>query len=210
LRNRFYLITRDLHLHAGLFISPFIIVFAISVFYLVHAWSPGQSPWASAPSRKVSNLKLPADIENLGGRARVDGVRSILDQIGIQGEIGFIRHIPKAKQLVVPVSIPGSQTVVTIDLATRSAAISERQTGLADALVLLHKSPGPHLVDIRMNWLPMFVWRFLADGTVYLLLFITASGIYLWAVLRSERRIGFALLTLGAFSFFGVVYAFVR
>jgi hypothetical protein len=56
----------------------------------------------------------------------------------------------------------------------------------------------------------MLVWRVLADGTVYLMLFITVSGIYLWVVLRSERRIGLALLTLGAFSFFGAVYALVR
>src|SRR4029079_9472663 len=34
--RRFYLITRDLHLYFGLFISPFILLFAISVFFLVH------------------------------------------------------------------------------------------------------------------------------------------------------------------------------
>ena len=207
MRNRFYLIIRDLHLYTGLFISPFVLVFAISVFYLVHAWVPAES---SRPPRKVTNLKLLPNVQDLSGRARVDAVRSILDQVGVQGEIGFIRHIPKERRLVVPMSIPGRQTVLTIDLAAQTATVLERQTGLADALVLLHKVPGPHLVDIRMNWFPMLVWRFLADGTVYLLLFITASGIYLWAVLRSERHVGLTLLTLGAFSFFGVVYAVVR
>ena len=29
--KRFYLVTRDLHLYLGLFISPFVLVFAISV-----------------------------------------------------------------------------------------------------------------------------------------------------------------------------------
>ena len=207
MRNRFYLIIRDLHLYTGLFISPFVLVFAISVFYLVHAWVPAES---SRPPRKVTNLKLLPNVQDLSGRARVDAVRSILDQVGVQGEIGFIRHIPKERRLVVPISIPGRQTVLTIDLAAQTATVLERQTGLSDALVLLHKVPGPHLMDIRMNWFPMLVWRFLADGTVYLLLFITASGIYLWAVLRSERHVGLTLLTLGAFSFFGVVYAVVR
>jgi uncharacterized iron-regulated membrane protein len=36
--RRFYRVTRDLHLYFGLFISPFILVFAVSVFYM----SPGQ------------------------------------------------------------------------------------------------------------------------------------------------------------------------
>src|SRR5205823_6124965 len=41
--KRFYLITRDLHLYVGLFISPFVLLFAISVIFLVHAWIPGMS-----------------------------------------------------------------------------------------------------------------------------------------------------------------------
>lgn len=97
-----------------------------------------------------------------------------------------------------------------IDLAARTAAISQRDTGFGDALVALHKSPGPHLVDIRMNWLPMGVWRWLADGTVYLLFFISVSGVYLWAVLRAERRIGLALMAAGAISFFGIIYAVIH
>ena len=39
--KRLYTITRDLHLYFGLFIAPFVLVFCISVFFLLHAWSPG-------------------------------------------------------------------------------------------------------------------------------------------------------------------------
>lgn len=66
----------------------------------------------------------------------------------------------------------------------------------------LHKSPGPHLADMRMNWVYMRIWRWLADATVYLLLFVSASGIYLWHVIRAERRAGLVLLAAGAISFF--------
>ena len=48
------------------------------------------------------------------------------------------------------------------------------------------------------------------SATVYLVLFLSVSGIYLWAVLRAERRVGLALLAAGAFSFFGLVYAIAR
>ena len=37
MNKRFYLITRDLHLYFGLFVSPFVLVFAFSVFFLVHS-----------------------------------------------------------------------------------------------------------------------------------------------------------------------------
>ena len=78
-----------------------------------------------------------------------------------------------------------------------------------DATVLLHKMPGPHNVAIRGNTTFMQVWRWLADATVYLLMFLSVSGVYLWAVLRSERRVGLALLAAGALSFAGLVYAVI-
>ena len=46
-----------------------------------------------------------------------------------------------------------------------------------------------------------------ADATVYLLLFLSLSGVYLWTMLRAERRVGVILLSAGAVSFFGIVYA---
>ena len=47
----------------------------------------------------------------------------------------------------------------------------------------------------------------MADATVYLVLFISVSGIYLWYVLRAERKVGFILIFAGALSFFGMAYA---
>ena len=108
---------------------------------------------------------------------------------------------------MVPVSVPGRETTVNIDLQNRTAEITRRTTGIWDAMVTLHKAPGPHLAAIPMNWFMMRVWRWLADATVYLLLFISLSGIYLWIVLRAERRVGLILLAAGASSFFGIIYA---
>jgi hypothetical protein len=201
--KRLYLVLRDLHLYCGLFISPFIVLFAVSVFVLVH---PMSSAVASS-SRLVQGLALPQNLESLSGLARVEAVRPVLNQAGVRGEIGFIRHIPKEHRLEIPVTVPGRETTLDLDLRARTATVTERQSGLLDAFVQLHKAPGPHLADIRMNWMAMSVWRWFADATVYLLLFLTASGIYMWAILRSERRVGFVLLTTGAVTFFGMVYA---
>ena len=73
--------------------------------------------------------------------------------------------------------------------------------------MFLHKAPGPHLADIRANWLPLLAWRGLADAIVYLMLFLTASGVYLWTALRSERRVGLIMLAAGAASLAGVACA---
>jgi|SRR5581483_1819739 len=204
--KRFYLVTRDLHLYVGLFISPFVLVFAISVFFLVHSWIPGAgNPDSSTTS--TSDLQLPSDLDKLSGRDLVNALRPLLDQIGVHGEVEFVRRIPQQHRLVVPVTVPGRKTSVTIDLQNRTTQIERHTTGIWDAMVVLHKLPGPHLSAIRMNWFMIRAWRWLADATAYLLLFISVSGIYLWIVLRAERRTGLILISMGAFSFFGIVYA---
>lgn len=204
----FYPFIRDLHLYLGLFISPFVVVFAASVFFLVHAWLPNSRE--AGATRVVTDLTLPANLETLSGRQLIDALQPVLAGIQAQGEVGWVQHRAKEHRLILPVSVPGRLTTVTIDVAKRAATIEPRITGLADAFVMLHKSPGPHLVGIRMNWFFMRLWRWFADGTVYLVLFLSVSGLYLWYGLRTERRIGLCLLAAGVISFSGLVYALVH
>ena len=49
-----------------------------------------------------------------------------------------------------------------------------------------------------------------ADATIYLVLFITISGIYLWWTLKAERRIGAVLLSAGIMTFLGLIYVVIR
>jgi len=206
MRGRFYRLIRDLHLYFGLFISPFVLVFAISVFFLVHARLPRIASETST-TRVVSALPLPSDLQTLSGRPLIEALKPALEKAEVRGEVGFVRHMVKEEKLIIPVTIPGRETTVSINIASREATIVTRETGLADALVVLHKFPGQHGPNIRMNWFAMKVWSWMADATVYLILFISVSGIYLWYVLRAERKVGFILLFAGALSFFGMAYA---
>jgi hypothetical protein len=203
-----YRVLRDLHLYFGLFVSPLVLVFAFSVFFLVHAWLPKASP--AAKGRVAMNLVLNPGLQELSGRPLIDALRPTLDAVGVQGEVGWVQHLANEKRYIIPVAVPGRTTTVVIDLEKRQASIEEKNTGLADAIVMLHKSPGPHLVGMRMNWIFMRIWWWLSDATVYLLVFTTVTGIYLWYVLRSDRKPGCAMMIAGAVSFLSIVYALVR
>ena len=173
---RFYRVIRDLHLYFGLFSSPFVLVFAISVFFLVHTWLPKIGSETST-TRVVSALPLPVNLQGLSGRPLIDSLKATLEKAGVHGEVGFIRYMVKEEKLTIPVTIPGRETIVTINIASREATIVTRETGLADAMATLHRSPGEHAPAIRMNWFYMQAWRWLADTTAYLVLFISLSGI---------------------------------
>lgn len=204
--RRLYLVTRDLHLYVGLFLSPFILVFSVSVFYLVHGLASRPAPDRTDEARTVTNLSIPPDIAQMQGHARVEALRSVLDHLGVRGEIDFIRHVSKDHRLIVPVRLPGRDTVVELDYQQGTASITSRQQSLGDAFVYMHKMPGPHNADLRGNSGLMRAWRLFADATAYLLLFITISGVYLWVALRAERTIGVTLIILGAATFAGLVY----
>jgi hypothetical protein len=193
-------------LYFGLFSSPFVLVFAISVFFLVHTWLPKIGSETSH-TRVVSALPLPKDLVTLLGRPLIDALKPALEKADVHGEVGFLQHMVKEEKLIIPVTVPGRQTIVTINIRSREATIVTRETGLADAMATLHRSPGEHAPAIRMNWFYMKAWRWLADTTAYLILFVSVSGIYLWYVLRAERRVGFVLIFAGALSFFGLAYA---
>lgn len=202
MKGLFYRLTRDLHLYFGLFISPFVLVFSVSVFFFVHAWTSSRAP---ETTRVVTSLDLPRDLTALTGRPLVDALKPVMEHLKIRGEIGFVQQ--RGETMLVPISIPGRAINVSLHLDRREATIVTRETGLADALMTLHKSPGGHGPDIRMNWFAMKAWRWFADATVYLTLFITISGVYLWAMLRAERRVGLLLLFAGTVTFFGIAYA---
>lgn len=184
--------------------SPLIVVFAVSVFFLVHSWLPGAG--SPATKRTVENVRIPDGLETAKGPAQVAALRVVLDQLNVSGEMGFIRYAPQQRRFNLPVLQPGRETQVEIQLATRTATISRRSTGFADAMVYLHKMPGPHNVALRGNSTHVAVWRWLADATVYLILLVVSTGVYLWAVLKAERRIGLVLLGASAVSCGGLLY----
>ena len=198
---------RDLHLYFGLFISPFILLFAVSVFYLNHGkLIAGDQP----PAETYRDLSLPDGFDRLKGREAVDRAAAILPQVRVAGEIGFLRYVAKDRHLIFPVSKAGAESTVDVDLDGRTATVRRRAMNLWESLSYLHKMPGPHNVAIRGNWIGIGIWRLFADATIYLILFISLSGVYLWWAIKAERRIGFALLVAGAFTFVGLVYAVIR
>jgi len=205
--RRVYNWTRDLHLYFGLFVSPFILVFSVSVLFLNHA-KVSTDKWTSVED--IQSVRVPAGIETAQGSSAIALAKTLLAQVHLDGEIGNTRFARTTRHFIFPVSKPGLEALVDVDVDAGSATISRRPTGVLEALAYLHKMPGPHNVSIRGNWIGTRVWRVFADATIYLTLFISLSGLYLWFVLKAERIVGLVLLTAGAISFFGILYAVIR
>lgn len=192
---------RDLHLYTGLLVGPFVVVFAVSAILFNHAWLPWGGP--NRTEAFIRNAPFTPPSEDAEGL--VLG-RALLDEIGVVGEIGFVRRHQNPARLEIQVEKPGRRIRVNASLATHTATIEEKATGLWDAVLYLHSQPGMHLTAIRGNWNYMKLWGWIADATVYFVLFLTVSGIYLWTLLRAERKTGLLWLGGGVLSFSTLVF----
>jgi hypothetical protein len=201
--RRNYLGIRTLHLYLGLFVSPFVLLYALTAIFFVHAWLPWGGVGSGVPRTRTVPVSVQADSSSL------DMAEQVRAQIGVAGEIDYVNRDAEAQRLSFPIHSPGRRASVTVDLRTGLAQVEERGTGVWDALVWLHKMPGPHNAAIRGNWAITRAWRWFSDATVYLLLFLSASGVYLWSVIRAERRAGLLCLGGGALTFVLLLLAIV-
>ena len=199
--RRLYGWTRDLHLYLGLFIGPFVVVYAITAMMFNHAWLP----WGGAERAEVrtseTRLRIPDQEDNL------ELAKAVRAELGLSGEIDFIRRDREEERLTFPLRRPGVEIQVEVDLKSGIATVEERRTGAWDAMLFLHRMPGPHNVAVRGNWFYLRVWGLIADLSVYLILFLSVTGVYLWSVLRAERKAGLVCLGAGILTFFALVLA---
>jgi hypothetical protein len=188
----FYLWIRSLHLYFGLFVSPLVLVFAISTIMLNHNWKPNPTV-----EKSVHPIKL------VEGLVDYPQARQILDQLNITGEVNFVRGFRGAEIVRIPVVKPGARTVVNVNVKESTAEVERHHLGFLHSLLFLHIIPGPHKAE--SNWVFTKLWGAVSDTTVYLIIFLSISGIYMWAVLKGERKPGFIFLGLGCASFLAIL-----
>lgn len=74
--NRLNKWTRDIHVSAGLFASPFVLLFALTAILFNHTWAPGSS--SKARSWEKDHIEIREDLADLKWRKRFS--RSLLSQ----------------------------------------------------------------------------------------------------------------------------------
>ncbi len=195
---------KDLHFYIGLFISPLILVFALSALVVNHNFTDWQDDWqewffsVNEKVDKTAEFSIPAF-----GNSEIDYAKDILNQINISGEIAGV--FGDSVQMYIPVTKPGHRISIRADIMSGVAYIHEEETNLWKRLVWLHKMPGPHNANIRGNWIYTKIWALSVDFFVVFLLFSSITGITLWYYFKNERAIGLIALLIGFLSIVSLI-----
>ncbi|WP_461131732.1 PepSY-associated TM helix domain-containing protein [Spirosoma aerophilum] len=146
-------------------------------------------------------------------RTKLDGIprdtsdlltaKAIIVKLGITGEIDFISM--NDNHISFPVIKPGLHTKIDVDTRTDSVTLTRQEEGWVRATSYLHAMPGQHNARLRGNSVFLTIWKVMADGVVYLLLWLTVSGIFLWWCLKVERPMGLTAIVLGVLLFSGLL-----
>lgn len=186
--KQYYSLVRTLHLHFGLMISPFILIFSFSVFWFNHPsiFNSYEIQESDVTTKRVGALQsLETDLLT---------AKEIIRQLDVTGEIDWISKTDTT--ISFPVHKPGLSMNIFLNTKTGEVRVQNQVKGIGNGMVYLHTMPGPHNAMLRGNSFFMKVWRVVTDTLVYIVLFVTASGIFLWYFLKPERALG--LYSLGA------------
>lgn len=196
--KKYYPPVRSLHLYFGLFISPFVLIFSIGVLIFNHIGFINQvDPIKNFPEIRTKLDRIPYDTSDLGT------AKAIIKMLNINGEVDFISK--NDSTISFPVNKPGFKTYIRVSTNTDSVLIRRESEGPLRSMSYLHSMPGPHNAKVRGNSAFIKGWKIISDVVVYLLMFLTASGIFLWYILKAERKVGLWALALGILSFIGAM-----
>jgi len=185
---------RKLHYYLGLYFLFFLWLFALSGLLLNHGG------WAFTqffPNRKVSTFERAIDPSTFTGD--LDQARSVMRQLGIEGEIVLTGPRSGPTHLDFNTSRPGRGYQVQADLEEGRAQITVTQYNGWGIARTLHTFVGVSPDDPRKqrNWVLTSIWALSMDAVAVGMILMVLSSLYMWWGLKEKRLLGIAALALG-------------
>lgn len=101
---------RDFHCYFGLFISPLILIFALTAILFNHKLKTNNATSDIKIEKASASVNIPTDLEGLAQ------AKQIMRQLDISGEVVITRYLPKQNRLTIVVTKPGRRININVDL----------------------------------------------------------------------------------------------
>ncbi|MCZ6672986.1 MAG: hypothetical protein O7C75_08605 [Verrucomicrobia bacterium] len=194
------LIFRRTHLYLGMFLVPWIFIYAFSTFMLNHGPTfrklrPGPDAWIQLWKKDYS-IDLPESQEELrewaGAVLEENGYGGL--QFGVQrnseraliNSVRFLKHIR-----------------VTYRLAEKKLFAERRESSWVETFLRLHFRHGYGQGNVMQ-----FTWGLIVDVVCVSFLVWIVTGLYLWWKIPHTRNWGWVAIGAGTISFFGLLLVF--
>ena len=185
---------RKLHYYLGLCFLFFLWLFSFSGLVLNH---PGWK-FAQFWPRRVQSESVGAVRPGHAG-AGLERARELMDQCGLAGEIEWTVARQAPGHFRFRVARPGTICEIDEDRERGRAAVTRTAVNGWGVLSALHHFNGVRMNDDRntRDWRLTSVWAFSMDALAAGLLFMLASGVYVWIRGGRSRLPGLVALLAG-------------
>lgn len=183
---------RKVHYYLGLYFLFFLWLFAFTGLLLNHSWQFAEF-W---PNRNVSTFERAISAPR--GGSDVERAEDVMRQLSIRGEIEWTATRPSSTLFEFRVNRPGHSLNISVDDAGRSK-IEETQFNTWGIMKALHSFTGVRANDTRnqRDWALTTLWVLAMDAVSLGMVVMVLGGVYMWFVLPTKRKGGFAALILG-------------
>ena len=199
--SKISLVVRRIHLFTGLFLAPWMVMYALSTMVMTHHHLVN-SFYGSASPALVTERELDYSRSFPADAAREDIARQILDDLGLEGAHS-VSGGRNGRPLVIQRQHAMPQRRITYDPSKSRIAIQREEFRASTFLERMHRRRGynqPYALEDT--------WGFTVDIAVVTMVFWSLSGIWLWWGLRTTRFWGALSLAVGAI-LFAVFAAFI-
>jgi len=188
---------RKLHYYAGLLLTFFLWLFALSGLLLNHpSWSFAES-WNN---RKEKTYEREMNFRVAEASGDLGQAREILRPLGIEGEILWTTTRTDPNQFEFQVRRPGHFFFIKADFETKRVTVRQSDVNLWGVIKVLHTFTGVQMDDPRnrRDWALTTVWALSMDFVAAGLIFMVLSSLYMWFKLPQKRFLGVVVLGLGS------------
>ncbi|MHC4995681.1 MAG: hypothetical protein ACYTGQ_11570 [Planctomycetota bacterium] len=193
---------RSLHMYTGLFLAPWMIIYALSAFYLNHFRSMSDALDIPQPTFQfISETPFePGDVfpNNPDGRAR-----AVLEHVGLEGPFRF-QGVNNAN--ITTLLRPSGSGNYRVTYYARAGAIKVEQQGPFSTWRFINYLHFRHGYGENLN--AYLIWAVAVDLTAFSMLLWVGSGLYIWARMRNKRFWGSVSLAAGV-SLFAVLVVYL-
>jgi len=191
---RVTLIVRRTHLFIGLFLAPWITMYAVSTLVMHHrVLFTGLEERATPAFVKVS--ERPYELDPAVADSATAAARRILADAGLSGA-HETEGTPRSVSFIVSRYRATGTDRLTYDADAKTLTQERQPFGLALFLEMLHRRHG-----FQQSYLVNDLWAVIVDVVIAAIVVWAISGIWMWLQLPGARRFGTACLALGSAAF---------
>jgi hypothetical protein len=184
---------RRLHYYLGLYLLLFLWLFSLTGLLLNHP------RWAVSRIPNEQNPPFEREIALPSGETDLSRAKDVMRQLGLRGEIDWPQGPQRAGRLDFNVVYPKLATQVRIDLKQQRATVQQVDRSFWSAFRIMHTFSGSRYNSpgTSRDWLLTSVWVVAMDALSAGLLVMVLGSYYMWYRLKSNRTLGWIVLTVG-------------